>query len=53
MEAYPETVPQDVPQDLLITLLNITMRRNVLSFDDTHWLQEIGTAMGHHVHADT
>jgi hypothetical protein len=46
MQAYPETVPQDVPQELLITLLNIIMRRNVFSFDDTHRLQEIGTAMG-------
>jgi hypothetical protein len=37
MEAYPETVPHhDVPHDLLITLLNIIMRCNVLSFDDTH-----------------
>jgi hypothetical protein len=46
MQAYPETVPQDAPQELLITMINIIMRRTVFSFDDTHWLQEIDTAMG-------
>jgi hypothetical protein len=46
MRAYPETVPTDVLQKLLLALLNIIMRCNVFSFDDTHWLQEIGTAIG-------
>jgi hypothetical protein len=46
IEAYPNTVPKNVPQKLLIKLLDIIMRRNVFSFDDTSWLQEIGTAMG-------
>jgi hypothetical protein len=46
MQAYPQTVPKDIPQELLLQLLNIIMRQNVFSFDDTNWLQTIGTAMG-------
>jgi hypothetical protein len=46
MEAYPNTVPKNVQQKLLIKLLEIIMRRNVFSFDNTSWLQEIRTAMG-------
>jgi hypothetical protein len=46
MEAYPNTVPRNVPQKLQFKLLEIIMRRNVFSFDDTSWLQEIGNAMG-------
>jgi hypothetical protein len=46
MQAYPQTVPKDIPQELHLQLLNIIMRRNVFSFDDTNWLQTIGTAMG-------
>jgi hypothetical protein len=46
MQAHPQTVRKDIPQELLLKLLNIIMRRNVFSFDDTNWLQEIGTAMG-------
>jgi hypothetical protein len=46
MQAYLQTVPKDIPQELLLQLLNTIMRRNVFSFDDTNWLQTIGTAMG-------
>jgi hypothetical protein len=46
IQAYPQTVPKDIPQGLLLQLLDIIMRRNVFSFDDTNWLQTIGTAMG-------
>jgi hypothetical protein len=45
-EAYPSTVPKDGPQELLIKLLEIVIRRNMFSFDDTSWLQESDTAMG-------
>jgi hypothetical protein len=38
--------PTFSPQELLITLPNIIIIRNVFSSDDTHWLQEIGTALG-------
>jgi hypothetical protein len=46
MEAYANTVPKNVPQKLLIKLLDIIMRRNVFNFNDTSWLQEIGTSIG-------
>jgi hypothetical protein len=46
MEAYPNIVPKNVPQKLLIKFLEIIMRRNVFRFNDTSWLQKIGTAMG-------
>jgi hypothetical protein len=46
MKAYPEIVPADVPQPLLLKLLEIIIRCNIFIFDDTNWLQEIGTAMG-------
>jgi hypothetical protein len=39
-------VPNDVLQKLLILLLGITMICNVFSFDDTHWIKKINTAMG-------
>jgi hypothetical protein len=46
MKAYPEKVPADVPKPLLLKLLEIIMQCNIFSFDNTDWLQEIGTAMG-------
>jgi hypothetical protein len=42
----PKHHSKKVPQKILIKLLEIIMRRNVFSFDDTSWIQEIGTAMG-------
>jgi hypothetical protein len=46
MQAHPQTFPKDIQQEPLLKLLNIIMRRNVFNFDDTNWIQEIGTAMG-------
>jgi hypothetical protein len=46
MQADPQIVLKDIPQELLLKLLNIIICCNVFSYDDTNWIQEIGTAMG-------
>ena len=35
-----------VPTSFLVRLMEIILKHNIFSFDDTHWKQEIGAAMG-------
>jgi len=39
-------IPTDFPKDFFIEVLNIVMKNNIFSFDNTYWLQLTGTAMG-------
>ena len=43
---YAHELPADFPSELFVEVLDIVMSNNVFQFDDTYWLQLIGTAMG-------
>jgi hypothetical protein len=43
---FPKEIPTGFPVKLFLAVLEIIMTRNVFAFDDTHWLQIAGTAMG-------
>jgi len=39
-------LPPDFPTDFFISIMEVVMKNNILSFMDTYWLQLSGTAMG-------
>jgi hypothetical protein len=41
-----ESLPSDFPSNLFLQILEIVMKNNVLTFENTTWLQLSGTAMG-------
>ena len=43
---FPNDPPAQFPTDFFLAALEIIMKLNVFSFDDTFWLQTSGTAMG-------
>jgi hypothetical protein len=43
---FSEEIPTNFPVELFLAVLEIIMTQNVFEFDDTHWLQIAGTAMG-------
>lgn len=40
------SLPKNFPKEMFIAVLEIVMTSNIFTFDDTHWLQTNGTAMG-------
>ena len=43
---HAHELPDKYPVDMVIEATELVMRNNVFQFDDTHWLQLTGTAMG-------
>jgi hypothetical protein len=41
-----ESLPSDFPSNLFLQILEIVMKNNVFTFENTTWLQLSGTAMG-------
>ena len=45
-DKYKNESPLNIPPKLLIAALNIVMKNNIFTFNDTYWIQKTGTAMG-------
>ena len=45
-ELHAHELPQGFPTRMILKAINLIMHNNVFQFDDTYWLQLIGTAMG-------
>ena len=45
-DKYKHESPLNLPPKLLIAALNIVMKNNIFTFNDTFWIQQTGTAMG-------
>ena len=43
---HKSELPRGFPTEMVIRAAELVMTNNIIQFDDTFWLQEIGTAMG-------
>ena len=45
-QANADRPQNNIPTSFFLALLQVVMERNIFQFDDTFWLQQLGTAMG-------